>query len=255
MKPIAFFHCDKKSPAEAARQGAVDSSGKPGEIRFLSGCQFESALEDIEGFSHLWLLYHFHHNSDWKSKVQPPRGSEKKKGLFSTRSPYRPNPIGMSCVELIKKDHLSLWVQHFDLLDQTPIWDVKPYLAYADAFPEATLGWLAGIQEEEYSVAFSIKALEQLQFLKSRDLSQIENLIRNQLAYDPLNSQKKRVKVLSESSGILSYRTWRVQFEVGDKKVQVTGLFSGYSISDLLDPEDPYQDKNLHYEFNNNFPS
>ncbi len=250
MNPIATFHCDKKSPLEAARQGSIDLFGLPGEIRFLTGCQFELALENIEGFSHLWLLYHFHRNTEWKPKVLPPRGSDKKIGLFATRSPYRPNPIGLSCVELIKKEGLSLWVQNFDLLDQTPIWDIKPYLAYADSFPNASLGWLENISAEEYRVQFSPTAQEQLEFLKNQGLSQLENVIHNQLSFEPFNAQKKRVKVFSESCGVLAYRTWRVQFTVKDNEIQISHLFSGYSDSELAGPEDKYLDKSLHHKFN-----
>ncbi len=251
LTPIAIFKCDKKHPFEAARQASIDQSATIGQIQFQNGSNFEQALDDIEGFSHIWVIYQFHQNQSWKPKVSPPRGSSQKKGVFATRSPYRPNPIGMSCVQLVERKGLTLFVKNYDLLNETPILDIKPYLPYADSFPEAQIGWLDSNKEDDleqkYSVETSELANQQFAFLESQGLSQIRNTIFQQLETEPLNSQKKRVKMISDDQGIFAYRTWRAQFQVSPgKKISIQELFSGYSQNDLNQLEDPYQDKGLH---------
>lgn len=246
FEPIGTYSSDAKAPYEAARQ-PLDRITTVGEIRLEPGHQYEQALEDLEGIERLWLVYVFHHNTThWKPKVLPPRGSDKKVGVFATRAPYRPNPIGMSCVKLLKVDGLKLYVEGADLLDGTPILDIKPYLPYADSFPEAKTGWLG--TPVKYSVLVTETARAQLDFLKSQGLSQIEDFVLNQLEYDPTNSDKKRV---SEDGAdfVLAYKTWRVRFHLEETAVQVLSLFSGYSAEDLASSADPYSDKNIHREF------
>ena len=133
------------------------STKKPACIEFLPGNNFEQALDDIEGMERLWLIYLFHRNQGWKPKVMPPRG-DKKRGLFATRSPHRPNSIGMSCVRLESREGRKLWVSEYDLLDRTPILDVKPYLPYADSFPDAKTGWLEGLEDDEFEIEWSAES-------------------------------------------------------------------------------------------------
>jgi tRNA (adenine37-N6)-methyltransferase len=122
MKPIGTFFAESKYPYEARRQ-AVDASHSLGEIRLNSGMGFEQAVEDLEGFERIWIIYQFHHNSEWKPKVMPPRGPRIRRGVFATRAPYRPNALGMSCVRLVKVDGLRVIVEGHDLLDGTPVLD------------------------------------------------------------------------------------------------------------------------------------
>jgi tRNA-Thr(GGU) m(6)t(6)A37 methyltransferase TsaA len=110
-----------------------------GEIRLRPGLQ--NALKDLSGFSHVWVVFWFHHSRGWNSQVVPPR-DVKKRGLFATRSPHRPNAIGISVVRLLQVQGLTLRIRGLDMLDGTPVLDVKPYVPYADAIPGATSGWL-----------------------------------------------------------------------------------------------------------------
>lgn len=111
----------------------------------------ENALRGLEEFSHIWLIWDFSeaHRDSWSPTVRPPRlGGNERMGVFSTRSPFRPNPIGLSCVRLIeiKKDPelgSVLVLGGADLMDGTPVFDVKPYIRYVDAHPEATDGFTA----------------------------------------------------------------------------------------------------------------
>jgi tRNA-Thr(GGU) m(6)t(6)A37 methyltransferase TsaA len=244
---VGIYHSEAKAPYEAARQ-PLDRIATRGEIILQSGQQFEQALENLEGFERIWLIYQFHHNSQWKPKVLPPRGSDTKVGVFATRAPYRPNAIGISCVKLLQVRGLTIVVEGADLLDGTPILDIKPYLPYADSFPESRIGWLEGV--ETYSVQITEVALGKINFLRTEGLTQLQDFILNQLEHDPTNADKKRVSAESDTH-VLSYKTWRVRFAVNHatKTILVTDLFSGYSASDLENPEDPYGDKILHGKF------
>ena len=103
--------------------------------------EYRACLNDLHGFERIWLLYIFDRNEGWRHMVKPPRGGPKR-GLFATRSPHRPSRIGMTAVELLEIQKGSLLVQSLDLLDETPIIDIKPYLSFQDAHPNASLGWL-----------------------------------------------------------------------------------------------------------------
>lgn len=102
----------------------------------------ETALVDVAGFDRLWVLSWLDRGDTWSPQVMPPRGPRVRRGVFATRSPDRPNPIGLSVVRLVRIEGLDLHVRGIDLLDGTPILDVKPYVPYADAFPDARAGWL-----------------------------------------------------------------------------------------------------------------
>ena len=104
---------------------------------------FDQALADLEGFSHIWVIYWMHLNQGWNPTVVPPRGPKTRRGLFATRAPHRPNSIGLSAVRLKKIEGRTLYVEGHDMLDATPVLDIKPYIPFTDAHPDATSGWLA----------------------------------------------------------------------------------------------------------------
>ena len=112
----------------------------------LPDYNFEAALEDLSGFERIWVIFKFHLNETWNPKVSPPVISPagRKVGVFASRSPHRPNPIGMSCVELTGVEKRRIYIRNFDMLDGTPVFDIKPYIPAVDAFP----GSAAGRQEE-----------------------------------------------------------------------------------------------------------
>jgi len=116
---------------------AVDAT-----IELLPGMNFEQALKDLEGFDFIWVIAWLHLNEDWQATVIPPRGPKVHRGLFATRAPHRPNPIGLSALRLTGIEGNVLHVRGIDLIDGTPVLDIKPYVPYADAFPNAKAGWL-----------------------------------------------------------------------------------------------------------------
>ena len=148
MKVVATIYTDFSEKFGIPRQGALAHESE-GIIVFEPEYRMEEALRGIEKYSHLWLLWQFSENvsKKWSPTVRPPRlGGNKRVGVFATRSPFRPNPIGLTAVRLIgveqtKNKGAVLRVAGVDLMNGTPIYDIKPYLPYADSIPEASLGF------------------------------------------------------------------------------------------------------------------
>ena len=126
----------------AHRRDAPCQPGVQGGVRgeILVHGEYRQCLEDLEGFDRVWLLYIFDRNTGWRPKVKPPRGGPKR-GLFATRGPHRPSPIGMTAAKLIEVKSDRLIVEDLDLLDGTPVIDIKPYLPFSDAHEHASAGW------------------------------------------------------------------------------------------------------------------
>lgn len=144
IEPIAYIKTNFKEKFGIPRQSGKSPTAK-GRIIFNEKYRNIDALKGIEEFSHLWLIFDFSaaHMNDWSPTVRPPRlGGNKRMGVFATRSPFRPNSLGLSSVKLesVYKDNkfgYVLKVSGVDLLDETPIYDIKPYLAYTDSHPDA----------------------------------------------------------------------------------------------------------------------
>lgn len=107
----------------------------------------EEALRDLAGFSRIWVIFAFHKSEGWAPMVRPPRGHAKR-GVLATRSPHRPNAIGLSAVELVSVEGRTLTLRGVDFLDGTPVLDIKPYVPYADAFPDAKAGWIDAVDQD-----------------------------------------------------------------------------------------------------------
>ncbi|MEK2687625.1 tRNA (N6-threonylcarbamoyladenosine(37)-N6)-methyltransferase TrmO [Bdellovibrio sp. GT3] len=245
LTPIGYFKSSQVHPYEAGRQ--PDSHHAEGVIELLGGQNFEQALTGLEGCKKIWVIFAFHRNDHWNPMVLPPRGRNTKIGVFATRSPYRPNPVGMSCVDVVSIEKLSITVAGADILDGSPILDIKPYVAYADSFPEVEPEWLN--EAEKHNVEFSVAAEKALVYLQAMGVENLRGFLQHQLEFEPTNGKKKRVKALSESEFIIAYRTWRAVFTVKDQTVNVLRIESGYSSKDLKNSDDTYQDKEIHREF------
>lgn len=245
LTPIGHFRSSQVHPYEAGRQ--PDAHHAKGVIELSAGQNFEQALEGLEGCKKIWVIFTFHRNDHWNPMVLPPRGRSTKIGVFATRSPYRPNPVGMSCVDLVSIDKLKIEIAGADILDGSPILDIKPYVAYADAFPGVEPEWLN--EAEKHDVEFSVSAEKALVYLEAKGLENLRGFFQHQLEFEPTNSKKKRVKALTENEFVIAYRTWRGVFTLAEKKITVVRIESGYSEQDLKNPEDTYQDKELHREF------
>ncbi len=140
MQAIGMVHSNYRERFAAPRQPSLEDP-QPATIELNKGMNFEQALSDLDGFSHIWVLYWMHLNQGWNPTVMPPRGPKQRRGLFATRAPHRPNGIGLSVVQLTSISGRTLHIAGHDMLDGTPVLDIKPYLPYADAIPDADAGW------------------------------------------------------------------------------------------------------------------
>ena len=160
ITPIAYIHTEFPEKFGIPRQSGL-AGGLRGRIVFEKQFRDPEALRGLEGFSHLWLIWEFSANRggrDWQPTVRPPRlGGNQHMGVFATRSPFRPNPLGLSCVELERVDWDAsdgpvILVKGADLMDGTPIYDIKPYIKYADARPNAVCGYVDTLDERQLKV-------------------------------------------------------------------------------------------------------
>ena len=169
MQVIAHIHSDFPTKFGVPRQSGL-AEGLQGRVVFAPPYRNPDACRGLEGFSHIWLIWQFSQapRERWSATVRPPRlGGNTRMGVFATRSPFRPNPIGLSCVKLERVElHQSLGpVLHVlgaDLVDQTPIYDIKPYLPFTDCRPEATGGFAEPLRGRALRVAFPEPLLEKI---------------------------------------------------------------------------------------------
>ena len=167
MKIIGHIHTDFPAKFGIPRQSGLVEELKA-TITFEPEYRITEAFRGLEEFSHIWILWKFSKSekANWSATVKPPRlGGKKRMGVFATRSPYRPNDIGLSSVKLEKiefdeKKGPVLYVAGADLMDGTPIYDIKPYIAYADAHPEAAEGFAAAVKDKELIVDFPKELLD-----------------------------------------------------------------------------------------------
>ena len=147
LTPIGIVRSPHKERHGTPRQASLPAKAelRPQEqatIELFDTVLSRDAVADLDDFEYIWVITFLHLNHGWRNKVKPP-GESRSRGLLSTRAPHRPNPIGLSAARLLSVDGLSLTVERIDVLDGTPVLDIKPYVPYADAFPEATAGWVS----------------------------------------------------------------------------------------------------------------
>jgi tRNA-Thr(GGU) m(6)t(6)A37 methyltransferase TsaA len=144
-RPIGVIRSPYARRIDAPHQSTVTAGTESGEAATatleLAAWLDEAVVRDLAGFERVWLIFAFHQSEGWTVSVKPPRGGPKR-GVLATRSPHRPNAIGLSTVELVSIEGRVLQLRGVDLLDGTPVLDIKPYIPYADAFPETRAGWI-----------------------------------------------------------------------------------------------------------------
>lgn len=138
LRPIGVVRSTYRMREEAPRQPVV---GEARRASILLRPGMQNTLKDLAGFERIWVLFAFHHSRGWKPQVVPPR-DRVKRGVFATRAPDRPNPLGLSCVRLESVFGCRIDIVGHDLLDGTPVLDLKPYIPGYDAFPDAVAGWV-----------------------------------------------------------------------------------------------------------------
>jgi tRNA-Thr(GGU) m(6)t(6)A37 methyltransferase TsaA len=240
LEPIGVVRSPYVEKMQAPRQPDVEQ-GAVGRVELHAGRDFEHALEDLETFRYIWLLFWFDQSAGWRPKVLPPR-SEKRRGLFATRAPHRPNPIGMSLVELTAVEGLVLHVKGLDLLDGTPILDIKPYVPYADSRPNADHGWLEEARDpiQAFEVAFSARAQAELSLLCGFGV-ELEKPIRQVLELGPEPHPYRRIRKEAEGA-CLSLKDFRVRFTHEARRIVVSSIATGYRPKQLATLTDPALD-------------
>ncbi|EAS41969.1 tRNA (N6-threonylcarbamoyladenosine(37)-N6)-methyltransferase TrmO [Photobacterium profundum] len=224
IEPIGIVRSPYKEKFAVPRQpGLVPSACS--EIILQGNANTIEAVRGIEQFSHLWLLFLFNQNLEagWRPTVRPPRlGGNERIGVFASRATFRPNGIGMSAVELKgirqKGSDIIIELGGVDLVNGTPIIDIKPYVPYSDSLPQA-LGGFAADEPETLPVVFTDTALEQL---KMDDNAYQQNVIREVLAQDPRPAYKKN-KVDTKEYAVHLFN-FNVKFTVQDGLVTVTTI-------------------------------
>ena len=232
--PIGVVRSPLRERAAAPRQASV-GRGIEATIELEPGLGYEHALDGFGDWQYAWVIFVFHENvaegRGFRPKVLPPR-SRTKRGLFATRSPHRPNPIGLSAVEIVAVRGLSVEVRNVDLLDGTPVLDLKPYVAYADAFPDARAGWLEAPDPlPPWEVVFAPCAEAQLAWLDARGVA-LRPPIASALALGPEPNAYRRIR--RRPDGLrLALKDWRVDFTAEGRRVVVQGLATGYKARQL----------------------
>ena len=245
MRAIGVVESPFARKVEAPRQPRVASEV---EGRIVLDSALAHAVEDLDGFEHVWVLAWMDRVEGYRPKVLPPR-STKKRGVLATRSPHRPNPIALSVMELLRVEGTVLHVRGMDLLDGTPVLDIKPYLPWTDAIPRSRVGWL----EEEgravadgdrpadprgaYEVTIGERAAAQLAWLLERGVA-LEPTLRTVLEASPFPHPYRRISKDRARQGgfVIALSEWRVAFHLDAadaRRVRVTEVRSGYRPREL----------------------
>jgi tRNA-Thr(GGU) m(6)t(6)A37 methyltransferase TsaA len=242
FEPIGVVRSPFHEKVSAPRQ-ATAAKDVEGTIELFAGRNLEHAIEDIETWERLWVVFVFDRVEGWRPKVRPPR-SDRRLGVLATRSPHRPNPIGLSAVRLVGVDGLVLRIRDLDILDGSPVLDLKPYVPYADAFPEAGSGWLDAVADPVSTtrVAWSDEAKAQAEWLAARGVVLTEP-VEAALALGTKPNAYRRIRPVrrrgAEPGGgdlELAVKEWRVRFranEGAEGGVVVTAIHTGYRPREL----------------------
>ena len=213
---IAHFQCDIKEKFGAPRQSGL-ARHLTGRIVFEPQYRKPEMLRGLVDFSHIWIIWLFSKNFNrWTCTVRPPRlGGNKRMGVLACRSPFRPNPIGLSCVRIEKialrtQDGPVICVSGADLIDGTPIIDIKPYIPYADCIMDASSGFVEGLPDTLLSVSFSVQARQKLNDYQRKVVTEL-------LELDP------RPRYHADRSRVygMRYAHFDISFRVGDGHVEV----------------------------------
>lgn len=265
LTPIGVVRSPFLERVDAPRQPEA-ALGVRARIELVPSAEIEHALCDLEGWEYIWVIFVFHKNEGWRPKVLPPRSDGKRRGVFATRAPYRPNPIGLSVVKLERVEGCVVHIQNVDILDGSPVLDIKPYVPYADAYPGARTGWLDSDEPEgevrargaakpkdprdEYDVTWSAEAEAHLAFLREHGVD-VRPALAVSLALGPQPHPYRRIKKVGSLFRI-GVKDWRAYFEVTGRTIAVSRLETGYPKKELDSNRAPELD--VHRAFVARFP-
>lgn len=205
LEPIGVLRCDRDSKFLAPSQ----PQAAHGVIELDEG--LEPALDDLEGFSRIWLIWWFHKNQTWRPKVLPPQGRTGRKGVFATRSPHRPCPLGLSAVPLLKVQGRTVHIGEHDLVDGTPILDIKPYIPRFDAFPDERSGWFGHLPQ---GPVYQVETDAELPAVYRQRILEL-------LQTDPMPHRTRRIMKLQDGSLRLACADYRVYYRIEGLTVRI----------------------------------
>ncbi len=225
LNVIGVIHSCYREKFGIPRQPGLVTS-QTATLELLQPYNRPEAVKGLEGFSHIWVSFIFHGVAagKWSPMVRPPRlGGNERVGVFASRSTHRPNPLGLSVVELAKVESsesgVTLHLIGADLLDGTPVVDIKPYIPYVDSISEARAGFADGAPLPRLSVTFSEQAQQRL-LQEAKALPQLRHVISESLAYDPRPAYKQD----GDSRGGVRLYNFDVRFEISGTSLLVTEI-------------------------------
>ncbi|OCG59838.1 tRNA-Thr(GGU) m(6)t(6)A37 methyltransferase TsaA [Gilliamella sp. Nev5-1] len=228
IKPIGIIRSPYSEKFSVPRQPNLVNAGQ-GDLYLLAPYNDPVSVKGLEQFSHLWLLFLFHHIAPekWRLTVRPPRlGGNKTMGVFATRSPFRPNHIGLSAVELkdilVENKQVILKLGSLDLVDGTPIIDIKPYIPYCDSHSDAFAGYAQSTPKEKLTVTFSQKA-QLILDLQKQDYPQLTELITQVISQDPRPAYKQK-KINEQTYGLTLYH-FNIKWKISNQHALVEDIY------------------------------
>lgn len=241
LRPIGFIRTQKQVKFQALHQPA-EAEPECNLLELLPESGYREALHDLAGFSRIWLVWWFHRNTTWRPMVLPPRGPAQRRGVFATRSPHRPNPLGLTPVQLLRIEGLRLILGPCDLVDGTPVFDIKPYVPAYDAFPEEAAGWIEEVDTAlrsppEFSVSFAPLAEEQAAWLLEGWSIDFRPRLIELLERDPSPHRTRRIRRRDGITFEIGCGAWRAFFTVKENQVAVVSLDAAYPLRFLNDPK------------------
>ncbi|MCX6936632.1 MAG: tRNA (N6-threonylcarbamoyladenosine(37)-N6)-methyltransferase TrmO [Verrucomicrobia bacterium] len=233
LRPIGYIRTGKAVKFQAGHQ-PDERQDEDNVLELLPGHNYETALADLAGFDRIWLVWWFHRNEGWRPQVIPPRGPQRRRGVFATRSPHRPSPLGLTPVLLRGIEGRVLRLGPCDLVEGTPVFDIKPYVPTYDSFPEARAGWIDEVDALEaappaFRVVGSALALEQAGWLRAGWGIDFWPKLEAILGRDPTPHRTRRIRK-TETGYAIGCGAWRALFTVSENMVTVTGLGPAYPL-------------------------
>ncbi|MEO0054378.1 MAG: hypothetical protein RLZZ50_325 [Verrucomicrobiota bacterium] len=239
LRPIGYIRSGKTVKFQARHQ-PDEREAEENFLELLPEADLALATTDLGGFERVWLLWWFHRNTTWRPKVIPPRGPQKRRGLFATRSPHRPNALGLTPVRLlgVERGGRLLRLGPCDLVEGTPVFDIKPYVPAYDSFPGSRAGWIDEVDAAEraaprFEVEIAARAVEQAEWLRQGWGIEFLPRVRELLGRDPAPHRTRRIRRVPEEHGggfEIGCGAWRALFVCDDAamRVTITGLGPSY---------------------------
>lgn len=248
LEPIGVMHSLLKSKAQAHHQPSRLRS--PAYLQFAEHFNLPQMLLEAQGFSHFWVIFQFNQSLQVKEVTHPPDHPDLTVGVWASRSPYRPNHIGLSCLEVAKLElaEKRIYFSDCDILDGSPVIDIKPYHVWADSKPQASSGWMKKNQAAPFSINIAKDLTKKFDWIFNETGWDVMQAVCAQLESQPSDFKRKRI-TQDKDFYVLAFRTWRVRFTITEASIELLDVYSGYSDTELREEPDPFADKAAHKKF------